>query len=865
MGIEDEGRTNIPQNFSWKTQPLFISSTFSDMMAERDVLRDYVFPELAERLRARRIHLEPIDLRWGVETTDKKEQEEKELLVLKVCLDEIDRCKPFLIGLIGDRYGWVPPEARMKAAEKEKGFTSKIKDKSITALEIEYGVLTDEAQLHRSRFYFREPLAYENMPLEMVKEYCDICNPEFDKNFAEKRLSAYKETIIEKAGKERVYRYKAEWDVTNKKVTGLDDFKKKVLEDIWAELDAQTKELEKTRSQTWQEEEQFFLEEFIEERVIGFSGREDVINNLMEFAHSAPGIDNCGLCVTSESGGGKSALFAKLYKELQKENAFILAHAAGISLRSNSLENMLLIWIDGLAQHLKIDTAEQLKGKSKFDDFVKLFAELISRAAVKSRVIVLVDALNQFERTTHAKYVNWLPELLPLNAKFIFTAIPGEETGNLAKRQGIRVEELKAVTMADAEKIIHAICKRYHKTLNKEVVEVILCKIEKNESYAYRNPLWLNMAVDEFLLLDEDDFAAMKSYKGTPEEKLKQLLVITAKEMPADIEGMYGYLFTKAGARFGKEFIDAVLRYLAVTRYGLRESDLEALINNYTTEKWSNLKFAALRRYLRAHIVRKGEEELWDFRHVQVRASINKSRLGAPEQQKTTHQQIAAYLEKLPREDSLRLNEILWHLFKADDKRKTAEIYGNYWWDREETKKHSKTLKDIILEDERNIKWISDIPVLKDIGEGAKRTINNNFLFTLDGQLKDYIKLEQQRFILLSVLNSTILLSSSNPESADYARDLSVSYNKIGDINTALGDTQSALANYERSLKIRKELHQRNPESADYARDLVVSYYKLNRQKELIEALKYMKRKNMYMDPPLINLCKNFGIEWRFS
>lgn len=84
---------------------------------------------------------------------------------------------------------------------------------------------------------------------------------------------------------------------------------------------------------------------------------------------------------------------------------------------------------------------------------------------------------------------------------------------------------------------------------------------------------------------------------------------------------------------------------------------------------------------------------------------------------------------------------------------------------------------------------------------------------------------------------------------------------KIGDIQKIIGDTKIALANYERALKIAEELRQRNPDSAEYARDLVVSYYKFKKQKELIEALKYMKRKNMYMDPSLIKVCERFGIE----
>ncbi len=100
----------------WKSRPVFLSSTFRDMHAERDFLREVVFPDLEEQLRDRRHHLEPIDLRWGVETVSLDDEHEKELLVLKVCLAEIERSRPFLLVLVGERYGWIPPEERMSPA-----------------------------------------------------------------------------------------------------------------------------------------------------------------------------------------------------------------------------------------------------------------------------------------------------------------------------------------------------------------------------------------------------------------------------------------------------------------------------------------------------------------------------------------------------------------------------------------------------------------------------------------------------------------------------------------------------------------------------------------------------------------------------
>ena len=803
-------------NLIWKTQPVFISSTFADMMAERDLLIHTVFKELDEQLQERRVRLEAIDLRWGVETTTEAEKEKKELMVLKVCLNEIDRCEPFFVGIIGDRYGWIPPEKRMKDAETEKGFESKLKDKSVTALEIEYGVLADEAQLRRSVFFFREPLPYEQMPEDVKSVYADAYNAELKGIDVNQRLADFKKLIVAKVGKDRVFTYKAEWD--GRGVTGLDDFRRQVTEQLWKQLDAQTKELEDTRPKTWQDEENRYLEDFIEDRTITFSGREDVIRNLRQIALSESGYDNWGKCITGESGYGKSALFAKLHKELSEEDVVILAHAAGISLRSNSVENMLLLWIEQLAKGLNRDITKELAEKPKLEDIVKLFAGLLSQTAVNKRVVVLVDALNQFERTVQAKHLNWLPELLPANAKFIFTAIPGEETENLSKRRGITVEALKPVSRDEAMQIVDIVCERYHKKLNRDAVQLLLEKKNKEGEPSYSNPLWLTMAVDEFLLMDEDDFARMKELEGDGEQKLKQLLILSAKEMPGDIAGMYNYVFERCRI-FGEALVDHTLSYIGISRNGLRESDLEMLYQ----KEWDKLNFASLRRYLRNHIVRKGELGLWDFRHIQGRESLKQTLLSNSETVITLHKNLAEHLEMLGDNDPLHLTEILWHLFKCNDKKKFAEVYGTYWWNKAQTGYYSDTIKDILLEKRTNIEFIIAAISLVDIDYYTKHKIVNNVCFNLEERILNHILLTERLTLLQSVASIAEDLRKRNPYSAEYARDLSISYFGIGDIHTAQGDTKSALQRYESSLKIAEDLLKRYPYSAEYARDVSVS------------------------------------------
>jgi tetratricopeptide (TPR) repeat protein len=73
-------------------------------------------------------------------------------------------------------------------------------------------------------------------------------------------------------------------------------------------------------------------------------------------------------------------------------------------------------------------------------------------------------------------------------------------------------------------------------------------------------------------------------------------------------------------------------------------------------------------------------------------------------------------------------------------------------------------------------------------------------------------------------------LLKQNPESAQAARDVSISLEKLGDFRAQRGqpgDAEQALRHYTRSLEIREGLLKRNPESAKAARDVSVSLNKL--------------------------------------
>jgi hypothetical protein len=139
---------------------VFVSSTFRDMFAEREELIKRVFPQLRKLCEQRGVTWGDVDLRWGI-TEDQAERGE----VLPVCLGEIDRCRPFFIGILGERYGWVPGPDRIGAEVLEDHpWLHEHREDSVTEMEIWHGVLNHSGHPRHAFFYFREPGHVDRLP-----------------------------------------------------------------------------------------------------------------------------------------------------------------------------------------------------------------------------------------------------------------------------------------------------------------------------------------------------------------------------------------------------------------------------------------------------------------------------------------------------------------------------------------------------------------------------------------------------------------------------------------------------------------------------------------------------------------------------
>jgi tetratricopeptide (TPR) repeat protein len=70
-------------------------------------------------------------------------------------------------------------------------------------------------------------------------------------------------------------------------------------------------------------------------------------------------------------------------------------------------------------------------------------------------------------------------------------------------------------------------------------------------------------------------------------------------------------------------------------------------------------------------------------------------------------------------------------------------------------------------------------------------------------------------------------LATSDPGNADWQRDLSAAYNKIGDVQVAQGDLKAALKSYSDGRAIFERLAKSDPGNVGWQRDLSVAYNKI--------------------------------------
>ncbi|MEW6533590.1 MAG: tetratricopeptide repeat protein [Thermodesulfobacteriota bacterium] len=590
---------------------VFVSSTFRDMQEERDYLATHVFPELRHRCRQRQVEFVEVDLRWGI-----TEEQANRGEVLPTCLAEIENCRPYFIGLLGERYGWVPDFIHPELVN-EQPWLEEHKEKSVTELEILHGVLNNPAMADRSFFYFRDPTYVQTVSEELRSDFLSEDAP------SQVKLEKLKERI-------RKSSLSVKEDYPDPEAAG-----KLILDDLWAAID---KAFPEDQPPDPLDQEAAEHEAFAQSRAKVYIAREEYYQRLDEHVAAEEGPQ---LCLIGESGGGKSALlanWASRYREAHPD-AFLIMHFIGSSPGSTDYAAIIRRIMGEIKR--RYDVPDEIPAAP--DKIKEAFPFWLAIASAKGGLLLVLDGLNQLEDRDYAPHLGWLPDYNPPKVRIIVSALPGSALDAIHKRECPTLV-VAPLSREEVGKLVVDYLAQYRKALGREQVERIA------DATATSNPLYLRALLEElriFGIFEELDDKVSHYLEATTIPELYDKIL---ERMEEDFEEHCEHLVGDA------------MSFLWASRRGLFESELLELLGDsdkpLPRSVWSPL-FLALQESL---ISRSG---LVNFFHDYLRQAVTKRYLAQPDAQKARHIRLGNYFEKRDT-DERKADELPWQLFKAE-------------------------------------------------------------------------------------------------------------------------------------------------------------------------------------------------------
>jgi tetratricopeptide (TPR) repeat protein len=607
---------------------VFISSTFKDMQGERDYLVKFIFPQLRKLCESRGVTWGEVDLRWGI-----TEEQSAEGQVLPICLAEIERSRPYFIGMLGERYGWIPDTIDPELVEQEP-WLAEHKNHSVTELEILHGVLNDPEMADHALFYFRDP------------EYIRKIDESQQEDFIEVPWRSDIEQYGMAVAKHRVGKRKAKLARLKDRIrsSGLplkENYRNPEQLGEWVLAD-----LTEIINQLYPEGEQpdplaqeaMLHEAFAQSRARVYIGGEKYFAQLD--AHDR--VSNQPLVLTGESGSGKSALLANWGLQYQEEhpNELMLMHFIGASADSTDLSRMLRRLMAELKKRFEIP--EEIPETE--DKLRSAFPNWLFIASAKGKAVLILDGLNQLDNRNNAKELDWLPLELPENVRVLLSTLPGRAM-DVIKERNWPTLTIEPLGLKDREQLVGEFLALYSKQLSDENVARIAQDPQSD------NPLGLRLLLDELR-----QFGVYG----------KELDAVIDRYLEADsISEMVGMMLERLEHDFETErpkLVHDAMRHLWAARRGLSEVELLDLLGEeglpLPHRIWSPLSLA-----LENSLVDRGG--LLGFSHDYVRQAVEERYLGNEKEKRKAHTTLADYFENFEGTLTRKLDELPWQLAEA--------------------------------------------------------------------------------------------------------------------------------------------------------------------------------------------------------
>lgn len=567
-----------------KNIKVFLSSTFKDMDAERDLIMNRVAPTLQQLLAPQGIAVQFIDLRWGVNTQDADENE-RENIVLRECISEIRQSRPFFIGLLGDRYGWIPSDESWQVMldemteDERKYIREESKEqKSVTELEMLFGALMDTDSLRRSLFCFRKPAVYEQMD--------DVARRKFrnQNDEADRKLSLLKQKIIEGCQNaycsNNIYEYNSKWD--GQSLTELEDLGLFLCKTLHAQImlyegsDAVENPVNEFQKMADADLMKIAKEG---EHYVNCESRENLLNEIAKGYDE----DQKPRLIYAHYGYGKTAFLCEAYRSFEAvDDLLIFIHFAYYG---DTPSMVLKKWLADPRIH-----PQHRYGLDEDVEFGELAEEFFHATKdLKMPPLLLIDDLHLMQNVYEFMFGG-------LQNFCMLIATTEREKMKMFSEWDVEKVLLPPVNANEGGQIVQELMKVKGKSLPQNVLNHLMDAYSEHDELCCGCPLWDVLMVRKLTSLTAYDYEEIRK-RGDGDTVIENYLTEMTDEMGkiAPYPEQLFIVFLHDAARFMNfGFLWTSIRLLAASNFGLREQDFQAFAGDH----WNQLEFSSLKRWL---------------------------------------------------------------------------------------------------------------------------------------------------------------------------------------------------------------------------------------------------------------------------
>ncbi len=649
---------------------VFVSSTFGDMVDERRTLQREVFPRLQAHCRERGARFQAIDLRWGISAEAARDRR-----TMSICLAEVRRCRmvsPALnfVALLGSRYGWRPLPAAIPGADFDRLLTAaSTRDRALlrrayrrdkNAIPVCHQLVlvpegpgapapgggelavrealdralqaafADEDEDARRLVYGASATHLEIAerlrldPSDRASMRCYLREPRHERGIPagdRAPLAALKAELVSRLDAGHVVHYRLDGEGH-----GLDSWSRRILADLVEAIEhgiqtaARRPRLDAHLSRA-------------ESLAAGAAGHRPLLARVRSYAAAS---DGRPLVITGAPGSGKSTLMARAWLRARaaSSGAVVIGRFVGATPETASVEGLLR----GLCAEIDLALGRDATLPVGEDALAKAFTICMDAASPERPLLLFIDGVEQLEGS--GAPLAWVPARLSPNTRVVLSALEDDGPAGDALRE-LRARfpaeafaELSPLPIGDAEKL-----------LDRWLDAAGRCLQPRQRAIVRR--AWARCPLPLFLRLAVEQARTWRSFDAV-------------SDLAQDVPRMLHQVFTRLSdpAEHGLALVRATLGLLCVTRWGLAEDELLALLaaddvverelaersphwplEGFPFVVWARLQ-ADLAPYLAARDA--GGVDVHDFYHGAVRRSADQFAFAGREAQ-AVHAQLADY------------------------------------------------------------------------------------------------------------------------------------------------------------------------------------------------------------------------------